>query len=119
MLSRGQKLLPRLEDIQTGMDQVAIRENISLEELSGIMTLQASKLGKTGINSAVAIGKTSGEIFSERILDSYLKTLDEINHYGLPNYLGRTLEPFLRSAVRHFSPEQPTWTEKKLGELRR
>jgi hypothetical protein len=118
MLSRGQKLLPRLEDIQSRMDQAAIREDVSLEELSGIMTLQAAKLGKTGINSAVAVGKTSGEIFSERILDSYIKTLDEINHYGLPNYLGRTLEPFLRSAVRHFSPEQPTWTERKLAELR-
>jgi hypothetical protein len=118
MLSRGQKVLPRLEDIQTRMDQVAIREDVSLEELSGIMTLQAAKLGKSGLNSAVAVGKTSGELFSERILDSYIQTLDEINQYGLPNYLGRTLEPFLRSAVRHFSPEQPTWTERKLGELR-
>jgi hypothetical protein len=66
----------------------------------------------------VVVGKTSGELLSERILDSYIQTLDEINQYGLPNYLARTLEPFLRSAVRHFSPEQPTWTERKLGELR-
>jgi hypothetical protein len=100
------------------MDQVSIREDVSLEELSGIMTLQAAKLGKSGLNSAVVVGKTSGELFSERILDSYIQTLDEINQYGLPNYLARTLEPFLRSAVRHFSPEQPTWTERKLGELR-
>lgn len=118
MLSRAQKVLPRLEDIQSRMDNLSRRESVSLEEISGIMTIQAAKLGKTGINSAVAVGKTSSELFGERILDSYLQTLDEISRYGLPNYLGRTLEPFLRSAAAHFNPEQPTWTERKLGELR-
>lgn len=118
MLSRGQKVLPRLADIQARMDQVVSREGVSLEELSGIMALQAAKIGEAGRKTAAAVVRTSGELVSERILDSYQRTLDEINQQGLPNYLKTTLQPFFESAIRHFNPDQQTWTERKLAEFR-
>lgn len=118
MLSRGQQVLPRLADIQAQMDQIAEQENLSLEELSGIMTVQASKFARAGMNTVTAVGKTSEELFSQRILDSYIRTLDEISQHGLTSYMGDMLQPFLLSAIRHLNPDQRTWTERKLVELR-
>ena len=68
-------LMPRLDAIWKNMEQLALRENISIERLGGIMTVDAVSWSKKGVRMALATGRTGAELFDEKILDSYRKTL--------------------------------------------
>ena len=109
-------LMPRLEAIWKNMEQLALRENISIERLVGIMTVDAATWSKKGMGIAVATGQTGAELFNEKILDSYRKTLAMTSEQGIDEYLSSHMRPFMQSARAHFDPTQKTWTEIKLGE---
>ena len=107
-------LMPRLEAIWKNMEQLALRENISIERLVGIMTVDAAIWSKKGVGIAVATGQTGAELFNEKILDSYRKTLAMTSEQGIDEYLSSHMRPFMQSARAHFDPTQKTWTEIKL-----
>ncbi len=110
MFTRGQPLLSRFDAIWGRMERVAQRDDISLEELSGLMAANAAGLGKTGL----AITMTGAELVGEKILDSYIRTLDEIGRQGAGNYISHSLRPYLEAAVAHLDPNKITWTEEKM-----
>ena len=98
VFQKGGELLPEVEAVWQRMNQVAQKENISIERLSGIMTIDAlranlSTLGKTSIDVTQALGSTSAELFDETILDSYRHTLDKIAAQGATNYVSTTPAP--------------------------
>jgi hypothetical protein len=107
-------LMPELDGIWDKMTQLASRENISVERLSGIMTVDAMSQGKRGVDTAVVTGKTGAQMFDEKILDSYRETLAGVSEQGADNYIRDHFQPFLKSAKSHFDASQMTWTEKKL-----
>jgi len=107
-------LMPHLEAIWKNMEQLASRENISIERLVGIMTVDAATWSKKGMGIAVATGQTGAELFNEKILDSYRKTLAMTSEQGIDEYLSSHMRPFMQSARAHFDPTQKTWTEIKL-----
>jgi hypothetical protein len=109
-------LTPRLEAIWKNMEQLALRENISIERLVGIMTVDAAIWSKKGMGIAVATGQTGAELFNEKVLDSYKKTLAITSEQGIDKYLSSHMRPFMQSARAHFDPTQKTWTEIKLVE---
>lgn len=109
-------LMPRLEAIWKNMEQLALRENISVERLVGIMTVDAATWSKKGMGIALATGQTSAELINENILDSYRNTLAMTSEHGIDEYLSSHMRPFMQSARAHFNPAQKTWTEIKLGE---
>ena len=107
-------LTPRLEAIWKNMEQLALREDISLERLIGIMTVEAAAWSKKGMGIAVAAGQTGVELFNEKVLDSYRNTLAMASEQGIDKYLRSHMRPFMQSARGHFDPRQKTWTETKL-----
>ena len=107
-------LMPRLEAIWKNMEQLALRENISIERLGGIMTVDAASWSEKGMGIALATGRTGAELFDEKILDSYRKTLATASEQGIDKYMSDHMRPFMQSAKAHFDPEQKTWTETKL-----
>jgi len=107
-------LIPRLDDIWKNMEHLARRENISIERLSGIMTMDAVSWRKKGAGLALATGKTGVELFDEKILESYRKTLGAASEQGIDKYMSDYMRPFMGSARAHFDPAQTTWTESKL-----
>ena len=109
-------LTPHLEAIWKNMEQLALRENISVERLVGIMTVDAAMWSKKGMGIAVATGQTGAELFNEKILDSYRKTLAMTSEQGIDEYLSSHMRPFMQSARAHFDPTQKSWTEIKLVE---
>lgn len=111
-------LTPRLEAIWKNMEQLSLREDISLERLIGIMTVDAAKWSKKGMGIAVAAGQTGAELFNEKVLDSYRHTLAMTSEQGIDTYLRSHMRPFMQSARAHFDPRQKTWTETKLVEKR-
>jgi hypothetical protein len=109
-------LMPRLEAIWNNMEQLALRENISIERLVGIMTVDAATWSKKGMGMALATGQASTELFNEKILDSYRETLATTSVQGVDEYLRDHMRPFMQAARAHFDPTRKTWTETKLVE---
>jgi len=109
-------LMPRLDAIWKNMEGLALRENISMERLGGIMTVDAVSWSKKGMGIALATHRTGAELFDEKILDSYRKTLAAAAEQGIDKYMSDHMRPFMQSARAHFDPAQKTWTEKKLDE---
>jgi len=109
-------LMPRLDAIWKSMEQLARRENISIERLGGIMTVDAVSWGKKGLEIALATGQTGVELFDEKILDSYRKTLAATSEQGINKYMKEHMRPFMQSARAHFDPGHKSWTETKLEE---
>ncbi len=107
-------LAPELDGIYDDMTQLASRDNISVERLSGIMTVDAMSRAKKGTDTVVVTGQTGAELFDEKILDSYRETLTAVSEQGTDSYVSDHLQPFLKSAKSHFDSSQTTWTEKKL-----
>lgn len=120
LIQKGGQMMPEFESIWQRMLNLAQKENISIEQLSGIMTIDAlqnnlSAFGKSSVDVTQAVGDTSAELFSEKILDSYRQTLDKIAEQGAARYVGTTLRPFLTTAAGHFHPKRSTWTERWLA----
>lgn len=115
MFAKTADLLPRLETVWGQLEQVASQQNISLERLQGILTIEAAEWGRKGVGTAVAITETSTELLGEAILSSYANTLEQVKEQGIAGYVGRYMKPFWETAVSHFQPHTKTWTEEKLS----
>jgi hypothetical protein len=60
-------------------------------------------------SAALAAGK-SGGVLSQALLNHYRLTLREVGEIGFLDYGTRQLTPYLRAALRGFSPQQETTT---------
>jgi hypothetical protein len=107
-------LMPRLETLWKSMEQLAFRENTSIERLGGLMTVDAVLWGKKGVGLARATRQTGAELIDEKILDSYRQTLGAAREQGIDKYMSIHMQPFMRAAKSHFDPAQKSWTEAKL-----
>ncbi len=114
MFSKSQSLLSRFETLQTRMEQTAGAEGLSVEAVSGIMAIDVAAIAKAGAGTTMAVGQTGAELFGEKILASYERTLDELNSQGASAYLNRYMKPFMDAAVEHFDPNKSTWTQASL-----
>lgn len=111
VFSKATGLLPRLDDLWGRMEKLASRDNVSIERLQGILSLDVFDYGRRGVGAALAVGQTGTTLFGEQILDSYAKTLDKMNKNGVMNYVGDEMKPFFEAATGHFAPDRRTWTE--------
>jgi hypothetical protein len=117
MFAGSRSLMSRLNVLQARMERTARRERLSVEEVGGVMALDLvdlASLGKAGLGTTAAVGRTGAELFGEKILASYERTLDELNSQGAGAYLNRYLKPFLAAAAAHFDPDKSTWTQDHL-----
>ena len=104
-------LLPRMENVWRQMRAFSAREQISLERLEGIMTIDLARLAQKSVGTMFAISQAGGGLVGETVLESYIVTLDTITKDGVEAYLDKHLDPFFRAAVQHFSPHKTSWTE--------
>ncbi len=114
MFAGSRSLLTRLNGLQARMERTASREGLSVEEVGGVMAIDLASLAKAGLGTTAAVGQTSAELFGERVLASYERTLDELNSQGASAYLNRYMKPFMDAAVTHFDPKRSTWTQANL-----
>jgi hypothetical protein len=115
MFGNAANLLPRLETLWTQMERIASRDNVSMEKLGGILSIDVAQWGRKGIGAVLAVGQTGADLFGEKILDSYSRTLETIVKEGMTAYLDRRMGPFLQAAADHFDPQRRTWTESLVG----
>lgn len=115
MFAKTTDLLPRIEDIWNQMNSLASKENVSLEHITGILTVDVASWGKKGIGAVMAVGRTGADLFGEKVLDSYANTLSTVKDEGVTGYLDNRMQPFIQAAASHFNPNRKTWTESLLG----
>jgi hypothetical protein len=91
----------RLLSIYTQLQQVAAQEGRSLLAVSSLVALGALRAG--------------GHLSQAYLFDFYQATLQRILQEGLPAYVWRVSQPYLRTARAHFAPANTTFTERLLG----
>jgi hypothetical protein len=101
------------------MEEISELENISISELSGVMAIQVASMGRKGVGAILAMGKTSSELFGERILQNYRETLDLISKRGIKAYLQQYMAPFMERSIQHFERSRESWTEQKMRKRKR
>ena len=116
--------LPSREDIRSlwaQLKQESVRHNRSVFETSSILAVSAVQRLPQGIKwlatSATLGASRTGQVFAAALLDHYRQTLDEIRRVGFVTYTARQFTPYVRAAVRQFSPRQRTLTERLLDRL--
>lgn len=110
------ELMKNFEGLWNRMENVSKREELSMAELSGMMTIQAADWGKKSVGTLLAVGKTGGQLFGEKILQSYKETLDMVSRHGAKQYLKQYMAPFIDRSLQHFEQGHETWIERKLRE---
>jgi len=115
MFTKATDLLPRMEAIWGQMQRIADRQNVSIDTLSGVLTMDVAQWAKKGIGAVLAVGQTGSDLLGENILDSYVATLDKVSEQGVTTYISEKMTPFLQCAIGHFDPSRRSWTESLLG----
>jgi hypothetical protein len=116
--------LPSREDIRAvwaQLKQESVRQNRSVFETSSLLAVSAVQRLPQGIkwlaSSATLGASRTGQVFAAALLDHYRQTLNEIRQVGFVTYTARQFTPYVRAAVRQFSPGQRTLTERLLEKL--
>ncbi len=95
-------LLPRFESLWNQISQVANRENLTREQVLGMLSVSAAAVAQTGAGAAGAVGRTGFYFLDEVILNGYRDTLIEISESGSLSYLEQNMQPFVQNAQSHF-----------------
>jgi hypothetical protein len=114
VFKNSKNLLPHLEAIWQRMEQIARRDNVSMERLSGAVALDVVTWSKRGMGVARSAGRAGSELIDEQILDSYRRALATAAEQGMDKYMRDQMRPFLQMAKAHFDPARKTWTETRL-----
>jgi hypothetical protein len=95
--------------------KAADRQNISMDALSGILSIDVTGYARKGVGAAMALGQTGQALFGEKILDNYAATLEQVSSQGVTRFVSQHMTPFLTRAYSHFDPEQRSWIESLIG----
>ena len=93
-----------LRAIAAQMQETAERESISV-------WLVSSYIGLGAVRAGIKLGQAN-------IFDYYREALGDIGDQGLAGYIGQASRPYFVKAIRHMDPEEESFTERKLRELR-
>ena len=110
-------LLPRFEEIWNQITLVARKENLTREQVLGMLSVSAASVAGTSLGTAGAMGKTGYALLDEVILTEYKNTLVTITEEGALTYMNKHMRPFLLNAQEQFDFSKDTWTQRKLKEV--
>lgn len=105
-------MIPRFESLWNQINRVARKENLSPEQVLGMLSIHAANLSTAGIGTAGAVGKTGYQVLDDVILTDYKTTLGEISEAGAMDYMKQHMQPFLENAQSHFDFQQETATQR-------
>ena len=101
-------LLPRFETIWNQISLVARQENLSKEQVLGMLSVSAASIAQTGVGTAGALGKTGFYFLDEIILNDYKETLVGILETGSVSYMQQNMQPFVQNAQSHLNFKNET-----------
>ncbi len=114
-------LLPHFDAIWKQISMVAKKENLSTEQILGMLSVSAASLAQTGVGTAGAVGKTGFYFLDEIILNDYKETLLGILDTGSLSYMQQNMQPFIQNAQSHLNFKTEThsqvWLKNALAKL--
>ncbi len=114
-------LLPRFESIWEQISVVAKKENLSTEQVLGMLSVSAAALAHTGAGSASAVSKTGFDLLDEVLLNDYKETLTAISETGSLRYMQQNMQAFIQNAQSHFDFKTEThsqrWFKTRINKL--
>jgi hypothetical protein len=107
-----------LRDTWNRIEDASGKVRKSVFSVSAAMSLSAlaavpEQLRWLSRSAATAAG-TTGSVVGRVFLDHYAAASSEMAAHGFNRYWNRHSRPYLVAAVRHFLPEQQSWTERVL-----
>jgi hypothetical protein len=97
------------------------RQERSVFETSSVMAVSAARTLPDGVrwlSASTRVGATrTGQILAAALIDHYRQTLSELRQVGYLTYATRQFRPYVRAAVRQFSPARPTLTQRLFDRL--
>lgn len=112
LTANSAELIPSFESLWDQILQVAKKENLSVPEIMGMLSVHASTLSSAGIGTAGAVSRAGYGIVDEMILADYRETLQGITEDGAGQYLANHMQPFLQNARSHFDLNRETTTQR-------
>ena len=110
-----------LTGIWSDLRATAAEQNRSVFEVSSLLAVSAvgslPRRARVLSRSATIVVGKSGGVLSQALLDHYRATLGQIHEIGFLAYGSRQLTPYLRAALKVFSPQQETMTGKLVKKL--
>jgi hypothetical protein len=101
------------------MKQEAAAQGRSVLQISSVMALAALRElpeNARWLSRAARIGGwRAGEVVASGLLDHYATTLKEIHNVGYVQYWVREFRPYLKGAIRQFSTQHASTTERLLS----
>jgi hypothetical protein len=107
IFSSSINLIPSFDSVWNRMSAIAKKENLSIEQVAGLMTVNAARAA----GGALAATSVAGDLFMEKVLASYAKSLDGMEKEGYGAYFQRTMAPYADGIAGAFDPDRETWTE--------
>lgn len=107
-----------MEAVYKKMQKTSRDQKISMSKLNGTMTLDAmNKTGNKQLDLVKAGSMSSLNLLKELFVDSYMDSLDHLNHVGKRAYLIKHMTPFMKQVKGHYLKNNVTLTEKVLTRL--
>jgi hypothetical protein len=110
-----------LRDLWAQLEAESARQGRSVFETSSLLAVSAARSLPKGVlrlGASAGVGAArSGQILGAALLDDYRRTLTELREVGYASYARRQLAPYVRAAVRQFSPGHRTLTERILARI--
>lgn len=113
VFTRVTDLMPRLDSLWNQMTAVAGPEGLT--KLAGVMSMDLERVGGKAVGSLFAVGKVTGGLLGETILDQYAETLGRVQQQGLVASVDEATRPYVRAFSKQYSRAQKSWTERLLG----
>jgi hypothetical protein len=114
-------VLPGVESLHNSWDRLvstAEKENVSVFRVSSLLALSAIRKLPENVwwlsRATRLVGRRTGEVVVETILDHYVESLSEIHRTGYMKFWISEFSPYIRAMSRQFSRSHRSFTEKLL-----
>ncbi len=106
------KVLPRAEidRLWADMQQIASKQDVSLLEVSGAVTLYSlDSIANVGTGALTGM-RVAGSLLDRHVIDHYQQALGEIHRRGYYATLAESSGPYIEAVWKNFSTDTPTIT---------
>ncbi|MEK6643571.1 MAG: hypothetical protein AABZ08_06645 [Planctomycetota bacterium] len=104
-------LLPRMDTLWKKIESLASRDNVAIESIVGLMTVDLAKGAGKAVDAAFVVGNVTTNVVAETILQSYGETILRVQNRGALACLDEATRPYMDAISTHMSLEKETWTE--------
>ncbi len=107
------RILPQAEiqRMWKDMQAMAVKEEVSLFEVSSAMTMFALGRANTVSKGALTTVRVTGDLLDRHLFDHYWQGLQTIGEQGIYAMVAESSRPYIEAVWFNFSSERPTVTE--------